>query len=300
MSRATFEVTESKIYCRQSLGLQIGAGLFSILVGAMCLYLAYAFWPAPSSLSDRSPADILGNTMSFLLVPLLCLCGPTLLALHLAGPADLIVDLDRRTYRFRRGFPLLASWQNGSLDDIADMRVKTVTSKSTTSCQLLLDWKNTQAASWSLGDGSVAGRRPFQIMASRDMGHVRDQAERLARQLGVPIQETAPVWEQARQRVQIWFALVPFVLFVALTFLPPLVVRQTLKTEGQPVSAKVTALRHSKSYLVRYSYVVNGRVFEGRGSVPWSVYSSLDVGSSLPISYLPAYPRTSAVVGGND
>ena len=243
MSRATFEATESKIYCRQSLGLQIGAGLFDILLGTMCLYLAYAFWPAPGSLSERSPADILANTMPFLLVPLLCFCGPTLLALHLAGPADLTVDLDRRTYRFRRGFPLLASWQNGPLEDIADLRVKTVKNNSTASYQLLLDWKNTQAASWTLGDGSVASRRPFQMMVSHDGGRVRDEAERIARQIGVPVQETVPVWEQARQRAQIWLVLVPVALFFALTFLAPFVISQTLKAEGQPASATVTALR---------------------------------------------------------
>ena len=296
MSKATFEVTESKIYCRQSLGLQIGLGLFGLLFGAMCLYLVYAFWPAPGSLSERSPADILGNTMQFLLVSLLGLCFPTLLFLHYAGPADLILDLDRRTYRFRRGFPLLASWQSGPLEDIADLRVKTVTSSSTTSSLLLLDWKNTQAAPWSLGDGRVASRRPFQMMVSRDAGRVRDEAEQIARKIGVPVQETVPVWEEARQRAQIWLVLVPLVLFLALTFLPPLVVEQSLKADGQPVSAKVTALRHNKSCVVRYAYRVNGRVFQGRDSVPWSVFSSLEVGSSLPISYLPAYPRTSAVV----
>ena len=300
MSKATFEVTESKIYCRQSLGLQIASGLFALLLVALCLYLFYAFWPAPGSLSERSPADILRNPTPFLLLPLLVLCGPTLLLLHYAGPADLIVDLNQRTYRFRRGFPLLASWQNGPLEDIADLRVKTVTSSSTTSSQLLLDWKNTQAAPWSLGDGSVSSRRPVQMRVSQDAGRVREEAEQLARKMGVPVQESVPGWEQARQNAQIWLVLMPVALFFMISSLPDLVVAQSLKTEGVNAVGQVTALRRGKSDVVRYAYRVNGHVFNGRDSVPWSVFSSLEVGSSLAISYLPAYPHTSAIASAEN
>jgi len=297
MSRAAFEVTDSKITCHRPLGLRVGLGFFGVLIGAMCLSLVYLLWPPPGSLADRSPADVLSQTMPFLLVPLLGLCGPTALFLYFAGPADLIVDTNKRTYRFRRGFPLLASWQSGPLEDIADLRVSTVNNKSATSYQLMLDWRNTQAGPWSLGNGIVSSRRPVQMMFSRDAGRVRDEARRLASRLGVPLQEAAPVWDQVRIRANIRLVLGPVILFFILAGLPPLLVGHALETQGQPATGTVVALHRGKGYSARYSYQVNGHVFTGRASLPWSTYSSLEVGGPLPVHYLPAYPHTSAVVG---
>lgn len=309
MSLPTFEVTESKVTCRKSIALRVGMGLFGMLLGGMCVSLFFLFWPAPGSLADRSPADVLDQTAPFLLVPFLGLCVPTALFLYTAGPEDLIVDTDRRTYRFRRGFPLLASWQSGPLEDIAGLRVKTVKSNSTTqsssatknkstaSYQLVLDWKNTEAAPWSLGDGGVSSRRPVQMAVSRDANQVHGEARRLASRFGVPLEKTAPVWDEVRSRTRTRLVLVPVILFFTLMGLPPLLVEHALDTQGQTAKGRVTALRHVKGYSVRYTYPVGARVFHGRASVPGSTFSSLEVGGLVSVRYLPAYPHTSTVAG---
>ena len=297
MSLTTLEVTEAKVSCRRSTSFRVGIGLLGVLFGVLCLYIFYAFWPPPGSFTDRSPADVLSRSLFFLLVPLAGLCGPTAIFLYSAGPADLILDASQRTYRFRRGFPLLASWQSGSLKDVAGLRVKTVKNKQTTFYHLLLDWKNTQAAPWTLGDGAVASRRPFQMMSSQDAGSVRDEARRLAARLGVPLQENAPVWDESRSGTSRRLVLVPVFLFFLLMGLPPLILVHSLESEGQPAKGAVTALRAGKGASIRYTYPVGARVFTGGASVPWSFYSSLEVGSPVSVRYLPAYPHTSTVVG---
>ena len=299
MSLSAFEVTASKVICRRTIGFRVGIGSIGVLFGVMCLPLFYYFWPSPGSLADRSPADILGLPLSFLLVPLAGLCGPTAIFLYAAGPEDLIIDTVQRTYRFRRGFPLLASWQSGPLEDIAGLRVKTVQNKAGSRSLILLDWKNTRTAPWTLGDGDVSSRRPFQMLFTRDADRVRDEVQRLARRLGVPIQETEPVLEQARRRVQRRTLLVPAALFFVLLGLPPLLVGHALETEGKSVAGTVTALRTGKGRSVRYTYPVGTRVFTGRDSVPGSIYSSLEVGGPVPIHYLPSYPHTSGVIGAD-
>ncbi len=297
MSLTTLEVTETKVSCRRSTGLRISSGLLGMILSVLGLYLFYAFWPPPGSLADRSPADILSQSVYFLLVPLAGLCGPTALFLYSAGLANLVVDTSQRTYQFRRGFPLLASWQSGSLEDVADLRVKTVKNKSTTSYQMMLDWKNTHATPWTLGDGPVASRRPFQMMSSQDAGCVHDEARRMAALLGVPLQENMLVWDEIRSRTSRRLVLMPVFLFFLLVGLPPLILVHSLETEGQPAKGTVTVLRAGKGAFVHYTYPVGARVFMGRASVPWSLYYSLMVGGPVTVRYLPTYPHTSTVVG---
>lgn len=229
MSITTLEVTETKVSCRRPIGFRVGIGLLGVFLGAMCLYLFYSFWPSPSSLADRSPADVLSQSLYFLLIPLAGLCGPTALFLYTAGPDELVIDTSQRTYRFRRGFPLLASWQSGSLEDLAGLRVKTAKNKSTTFYQIMLDWKNTQASLWTLGDGAVSSRRPFQMMFSQDAGCVRDEAQRLASRLGVPLQENTPVWDEVRRRTSRRLVLVPVFFFFLIMGLPPLIAVHSLE-----------------------------------------------------------------------
>lgn len=297
MSLTTLEVTETKVSCHRTFSSRVGVGLMGILLGAMGLYVFYAFWPPLGSLTDRSPADILSQSLYFLLVPSAGLCGPTALFLYMAGPEDLIINTSESTYRFRRGFPLLASWQSGSLKDIAGVRVKTTKNKSTTFYQLVLDWKNTRATPWTLGDGAVSCRRPFQMMSSKDAGNMRDEAQRLAVRIGVPLQENPPIWDELRRRTSRRLVLAPVFFFFLIMGLPPLIVVHSLESEGLPAKGAVTVLRAGKGAFVHYTYPVGSRVFTGHASVPWSLYSSLEVGGSVPVRYLPAYPHTSTVVG---
>jgi hypothetical protein len=297
MSLTTLEATDSGIVCRRSTGFRVSLGLLGGLFGALCLYLFYAFWPPLGALVDRSPADILSQSMYFLLVPLAGLCGPAAIFLYSAGPVDLVVNASQRTYRFRRGFPLLATWQSGSLEDVAGLRVKTVKNKQTTFYHLLLDWKNTKATPWTLGDGTVASRRPFQMMSSQDAGCVRDAAQRLASRLSIPFQENAPVWDEIRSRTIRRLILVPVFFFFLLMGLPPLIVTHSLEADGQPAMGTVKSLRTGKGSFVHYTYPVGGRIFTGHAPVTSSAYSSLEVGGPVPVRYLPAYPHTSIVVG---
>lgn len=46
------------------------------------------------------------------------------LFLYFAGPGDLRIDMQKRAYRFRSGFPLAARTTTGSLDDIDQIFVK--------------------------------------------------------------------------------------------------------------------------------------------------------------------------------
>ena len=297
MSLTTLEVTETKVSCRRSTGFRAGIGLLGVLFGAMCLYVFYAFWPPPGSLADRSPADILSQSLFFLLVPLAGLCGPTAIFLYFAGPADLVVDASQRTYRFRRGFPLLASWQSGPLEDIAGLSVKTVKNKSTSSYQMMLNWKNTRTTPWTLGDGAIVSRRPFQMMFSQDASRMHDEAQRLASRLGVPLQENVPVSDEIRRRASSRLVLVPVFLFFLLMGLPPLILVHSLESGGQPATGTVTALRAGKGAFVNYAYPVGGRIFTGHAAVPRSLYYSLAVGSPVSVRYLPAYPHTSTLIG---
>ncbi len=291
------EVTPTRISCRRPRGLRIGIGIVGLLFGAMCLSLFGFFWPATGAPAERSPADILSQFVPVLLVPLLGLCGPVALFLHYAGPADLILDTNQRTYRFRRGFPLLAGWKTGPLEDIAGLRVDTVRRRSNAAYQLMLDWKNTQASPWTLGNGPVANRSPVQMSTSRNPSVLRQEAQRLAQQIGIPLQESKPVWEQTRSRAQRRLILIPVVLFFVLSGLPPLLVHRALQSQGRSTKGVVTALRHGKGYSVRYAYQVGGLSFQGRASVTRPFYEALDVGSPVTVSYLPAYPHTSMVAG---
>ena len=289
------EVTDTRVSCRRPTGLRIGMGVAGGVFGLLCLALLVWIWPAPATLAQRAPADILSRLAPTVGVPLVGLCFPTAYFLYLAGPADLILDTARRTYRFRRGFPLLASWKEGPLDHIAGLRVTTLNSKSGSSSQVLLDWKNTQAAPWSLGDGAVASRRPMSLSVSRDAGRLRQEAQDLAQRLGVAWEERVPAPERARKRAQTFLVLVPFLFFLLLNGLPPLLVDRALE-QGQTTAVTVTDLRHGKGYSVRYTYRVGDRTFDGRASLSASAYEAVELGSPLTVSYLPAYPHTSTLV----
>lgn len=291
------EVTESKIICHRPSSSRVGIGLLGVLVSVMCLSLSYGFWPPPVSLTDRSPADILSQSLYFLLVPLAGLCGPAALFLYMAGPEDLIINTSERTYRFRRGFPLLASWQSGPLEDIAGLRVKTTKNKSTTLYHMMLDWKNTRATPWTLGDGAVSIRSPFQMMSSQDASSVRNEAQRLASRLDVLLQENTPEWDEIRSLTTRRLILVPVFFFFILVGLPPLIVAHSLEAGGHPAEGTVMTLRTGKGSFVHYTYPVGTRTFTGHAPVPGSVYSSLNVGGPVPVRYLPTYPHTSTVVG---
>ena len=299
MSLTVFEFTEAQVSCRRSTGLRVGSGLLSMFLGAVCLALLHAFWLYRGSLADRSPADVLSQSFYFLILPLFVLCGPTAFFLYFAGPADLVVDASQRTYRFRRGFPLLAAWQSGSLEDIAGLRIITVERRSTFLYQMMLDWKNTRAAPWTPGDGAVSSRRPFQMMSSEAQSCVQDEARRLAARLGVPLQEDAPIWDAIRSRTSC--RLVPMFgfLFFILIGLPRLIVAYSLGTEGQPAKGTV-ALRDGDGDIIRYTYSVGGRAFTGHAPMPWSLYSSLAVGDLVSVRYLPAHPHTSTIIGAAD
>lgn len=302
----TVEVTETRISCWRPTGLRIGMGVAGGVFGALCLALLVWIWPSPATLAQRSPADILSRLAPTVGVPLVGLCFPTAFFLYLAGPADLILDTVRRTYRFRRGFPLLASWKEGPLDHIAGLRVKTLSSKSGSSksgssksgsaLQVLLDWKNTRAAPWSLGDGAVASRRPMSLSVSRDAGRLRQGAQDLAQRLGVAWEERVPAPERARKRVQSLLVLVPFLFFLLLNGLPPLLVDHTLESQGKTTAGAVTDLRHGKGYFVRYTYRVGDRTFDGRASLSASAYEAVELNSPISVSYLQAYPHTSTLV----
>lgn len=299
MNIKTLEVTATKIYCRRPVGLQIGLGVAALLFGGMCFWLIISFWPSLSSLAERSPVDTLSHLLPSLLIPVIGLCFPTAIILYNAGPADLILDTDQRTYRFRRGFPLLASWKSGSFGDFGELRVSALRTKSTSS-QLLLDWNNTQASSWTLGDGAVASRRPFLMGVSKDSAQLLQEAHRLAQQMGVQVQENKPDLEQARQRTLRQLVLVSVLLFLLLSGLPPVLVARSLETQGQATSGKVTQMNHGRGYSVHYTYEAGGSTFQGRASVPWPVYENLNIGSTVPVRFLPAYPHTSTVVGSRD
>ena len=292
------EVTASTVSYHRPISSRTGIGLLGVIIGAGCLCLLYHFYSRPDLFRDRSPAD-LGQIIAILLVPLFGLCGPTAIFLYEAGPLDLVINLSQRTYRFRRGFPLLASWQSGPLNDIADLRVETSKNKGTT-YRTMLDWKNTKIIPWSLGDGAVSSRRSVQIMFSHEASQVHDEAQRLARLIDVPVTEIAPIWEEARRRDSIPFVLVPVILFLALTGLSPLLVAHELKTQGQTVQGRVMELRDGKGLSVRYTYQAGAHSFRGGVGVPASVYFSLKAGGPVSVRYLPAYPNTSTVVGARD
>lgn len=290
------EVTDTRVSCRRPAGLRIGVGVAGGVFGAVCLALLVWIWPSPAALADRAPADILARLAPTVGVPLLGLCFPTVYFLYLAGPADLILDTGRRTYRFRRGFPLLSSWQEGPLDHIAGLRVKALSSKAGSSFQVLLDWKNTAAAPLSLGDGAVASRRPVALSVSRDADRLRQEAQDLAQRLGVAWEERVPAPERARKRAQSLLVLVPMLSFLLLNGLPPLLMDHALESQGQTTTGTVTDLHHGKGYSARYTYRAGGRTFDGRASLSASAYEAVELGGPITVSYLPAYPHTSALV----
>lgn len=183
------------------------------------------------------------------------------------------------------------------MDHIAGLRVATLSSKSGSSFQVLLDWKNTRAAPWDLGDGAVASRRPVTLGVSRDASRLRQEAQDLAQRLGVAWEERVPAPERARKRAQRLLVLVPLLGFLLLNGLPPLLVDHALERQGQTTVGTVTSLRHGKGYSAAYTYRVGDRTFDGRASLSASAYEALEFGSPLTVSYLPAFPHTSTLVG---
>ncbi len=292
------EVTESTISYHRPLTSRTGVGGMGIFLGILSLTLLVLMCPRLGLIADCSPAELIQQAALFM-VPLAGLFGPAALFLYEAGPCDLVINTTQRTYRFRRGFPFLAFWQSGPLDDIAALRVKTSKNNAATS-RILLNWKNTQVGAWTLGNGPVSCRRPVEIMVSQKSVEVRAEANRLALRLGVPVNDLEPEWDEKRRRALRYPVLVPAIFFCFLMGLSPLLVAQSLQTDGRATTGTVTELRHGKGLSVRYTYHAGPRVFDGSAGLPPSIYGTLRTGGPVLVRYLPAYPHTSKVVGSRD
>jgi hypothetical protein len=304
---SSVEFTQTRIICKRPLGTRITSGVIAVLFGALCLWPAHYFWPKPAAIVDRSPADILSQFVPILFFPLACLCSLFPYFLSCAGPSELILDTDRRTYRFRRGFPFLAFWRSGPLEDIAGVQIRTVGRESGTESirgdrspayELLLHWRITKGSPWSFLNGHVHSRRPVQLSLSPDLSALRLEAERIAGRITTAVLEQVPSLERERVRAQRLLLLIPVCLYLFLSAVPPLLVSRALDSQGRTVAGVVTDMRHgrdSQAYTVLYSYRVSRHMFQGKSHVSETDYEMMNVGSAVSIRYLPTYPCTSTI-----
>jgi hypothetical protein len=296
-----------EIVYQRSSRLRWFASLFVVLFIAMFGYLAMAMFPSKQYMYARSPFEIVSRASSVLFV----LAGllPILIGLYAAGSDDLILDLKRRTYRFRRGFPWQRKWWEGSFDDIECLYTKEYQAKNSI-CQMLLGWKGTGGEDrFAFGDGDLQHRKDVLLGSAPSMPEAFEQIRAIAGRMGVPAENGLQPERKARNQrsAQRLFNRVSPLTFgtVALFFLlmggPDLLVERLLDSQGHTTPGTITAKHYgSHSTSVGLRYMVKNVPYITTNRIPASADTSVNVGDSVTVTYLPDYPRTARITQSNE
>ena len=305
---ALIKSDSTEIVYRKSPGLRWFAAVLAALFIAMIGYLGTAMFPSKQYMYARSPLEIAsrGSYVLILLGGLLPILG----FLYAAGPDNLILDLRRRTYRFRRGFPWQTKWWEGSFDDIECLYTKAEQGNNLTHHQMLLAWKGVGGEDrFALGDGDLQHRKDVLLGSAPSMREAFEQIEPIAERMGVPAEDGVQPERKARNErsKQRLLKRASPLIFGTLTlyFLqisgPELLVELLLRSHGRITSGMIVAKHYgSHSTSVGFRYAVNNVPYTVTSNIPAGVKAGVDVGDSVTVTYLPDYPRTARISQSNE
>ena len=294
------KVTDSQIVYQREMRIRWFCGIATVFIAALFASIPVMTAPGSTWFQERSPLEIL----AYLAFPLfISLCGLAIVVtgLYGAGPEDLMVDLTTRTYRFRRGFPLLARWQDGTLEDIEAIYVRKFQNKSATVYWVMLAWKGQGRQTWfPIGDGRLETRKDVTLCSSKTGEEANTDAQRLAAKLGVST-EFAGSERYGRNPEQVQkFSNGAVVIAAGIAFLillllsgPELLAQYQLDVQGQTTQGKIVERRSGKYSHIKVAYTVNARVFKNNDDVKYTDYENLPLNGSVQVTYLPTYPKTS-------
>ena len=256
---------------------------------------------------DMAPVEIIGRG-SVIAYLLLLLLAPLLLW-YMAGPEELMVDLLTRSYRFRRGFPLLAQWQTGPIDDIRCLYTKPSKRQSSSKFyHALLAWKSDANRSpFLIGDGGVAHRRDVLLGIAKTPDAAMQLIAPIAAALHVPAEDGALPENYARnrryqrrqKRIIMRLTLTIMMFIMLLLTAPDAIVGQMLQARGRPATGTVIARQRGKQNLIKVEYQANGKTYQIKDKVADVVFQQTPTGTHVPLLYLPDYPHTARTTVSN-
>lgn len=292
-----YNISASEIIHRRPMGARLFVGIFGLLMVAGGVWIAAYFWPRPEQSYARLPLEVWSRAGFGIGLAAMSLFMD-ILFLYTAGPDDLILDLITRRYRFRRGFPLLARWQTGSLDDIECLYVKRVQNKSSVTYQTILAWKGQGEERFLLlGDGALATRKNVWLGSEKSEESAMETARQLAERIGVPALDCATARNHfgtnaGKQGTVALVGLILLMMILLLPFVPRLYIERLLDAQGRTTIGTVVEKEYNKSATVRFVYRVNGVEYRSSDQVQRKQANLLSMGDPIQITYLPDYPRT--------
>jgi hypothetical protein len=270
------------------------------LIGGLFASLPIMLFPTQRWITDRSPLEIIPRVA---LLSLIALFGVfmVLLCLYGAGPEDLILDLRTRTYRFRRGFPLLARWQTGPFSDIDTLYIRRQATKGGVFYRLMMGWSGRGRKSFfPLGDGPLESRKGVLLKSGSSLPDMEGEMRAISTTLGIPAEDLNAGTdglsaEQTRKRsvsIMLWSVAVAFLLLLMISG-PDLLIQQQLDTQGKVAYGTVTDFLSNKNSRIAVTYqIADGRTFRGSDRVTRRAFDNMRIGAPIHVIYLPDYPKT--------
>jgi hypothetical protein len=285
------------VYGRTS-GSRWFSGIAAPCILALFTSLPLMLWSHLPWSVGHSPLE-LAQPLGLLLLMETCGIAISLTGFYGAGPEDLILDLTTRTYRFRRGFPLLAHWKTGPFSDFAGVELRTRVNKKLVFYRVVLTWRDTSG-----GNPSALSKflqqlfKEVQIFATQSEAEATRELNTAAERLSLPIVsdtngQAIPEQIQSRSIRMTVIGIVIAALLLGVLAAPPLVLQLQLDAQGKATTGTVTQARFgSKHSFLDFTYSVDGRTLHGEDDITRATAMAVGTGDSVDVTYLPNYPKT--------
>lgn len=293
------EFSEERVVYKKGKALQTLSLLTGFFLGLGSLYFIYAFTQRSLSAQGIHP---LQSLPSLSLIGFFFFGGISVATFMLygAGPDELVILPKSHSYRFKRGFPLLAPLHQGSWSDFHCLYIMIKKNKNGTFYHLYLGWNGEGYRMQSLfGDGSLSQRRDILLSGGNKLEVVQQEAEELSTLLGKPILPTEnPRVEQftafQKRMLSPLFngVLVLLLLMVSLPPMGELYLLRQLEQCGVKTQGTIIDKESGENSNIYLSYWVNGFPYKRSDPVLTSDLSSIRIGDTCEVTYLPEYPRT--------
>ena len=216
--------------------------------------------------------------------------GLGLFGLAISGPDRLEIDPKSRTYRHRRGLPLLARLDEGDLDDFAGLFVRPVVgqpNRGVAAYRLVLAPRREDRANVLLG-------------GDLDEEAANARLSRLATETRLPIDPAiaSDARHEARKarsvRLWGWIAAVGFALFgsgLLLQSIPALLADRAIDARGVVAPGTVRSVSRGRTSTVSYDFGVGNQKIRGQTTIDGHFAEILSPGDPIEVRYLPEDPR---------
>lgn len=300
--------SEREIVYRKPLATRVYSGAMALLIIPGLAYMTpIARMFHRQAWQDMAPVEILGR--GAIVTYLLLLWLVPLLLWYMAGPEEIMVDLLTRSYRFRRGFPLLAKWQSGMIDDIRCLYTKVFKRRNNRlSYHTLLAWKSDDNRSpFLLGDGDVRQRNDVLLGIAKSPEAAMQQIASVAAALNVPAEDGAlpenwernSLYRRRQRRVIKRIVLIALMLMLLLLSAPDAIIGQMLQARGRPTMGTVIDRQRGKQNLIKVEYQAEGKTYQIKDKITDVVYEQTPAGTRVNLLYLPDYPHTARTTVSN-